>query len=254
MSEPNPQIGLTADDPPDAKPDITNVPWGPPDAMLGIILLIPASVLAGLVLYAVGVAVFALAGSRPPQYLQIAALAGSTCLAGIGLAWWLGAKRQGGAPANFGVTKMKPWFDLPIAFLGEIIIFVAMATYGFILLKLGGLELPEQPVMQLFGRSSFGFGMAVLFVAVLAPIGEEVFFRGFVYTALRRRWGVGLGIVMSSVIFALFHVVPLLYVPMFIIGAILAVVFEYRKSLAPNIILHGLNNLLALVVLYGRPG
>lgn len=228
------------------------VPWSIGDALTGILLLFPVSLLVGLTVYLVGFIASGLAGAAVPGVLKVIALAGATFFAGIGLAWWLGIKRRGGSFADLGFTNVRPWFDVPIVFLAEIIIFVALATYGLIVLKITGQNVPEQPVIDLFGRSKSGFTLAVIFVAVLAPIGEEVFFRGFVYSAFKRQWGVKIAIIGSSLVFALFHIEPLFYVPMFIIGAILASLYEYRHSLAPNIMLHALNNLLALLVLYSR--
>jgi membrane protease YdiL (CAAX protease family) len=195
--------------------------------------------------------IFRLVGVSAPKVLEIAALGGASFFAGVGLAWWFGIKKRGGTFADLGFTNVRPCFDFPIAFLSEIIVLVALAAYGY-LLKAGGLKVPEQPVIELFGRTRSGFVLAAIVVAVLAPIGEEVFFRGFLYSGLKKRWGVTAGIVASAGIFAVFHITPLLYLPMFLIGATLAIVFEYRGSLAPNILLHALNNLVALLALYGR--
>ncbi|MDP1808207.1 MAG: CPBP family intramembrane metalloprotease [Actinomycetota bacterium] len=229
-----------------------DVPWSVGDALTGVVLLWPVSLLVGLLIFLLGLIVCRLAGAAVPAVLKIVALGGATFIAGITLAWWLGIKRRGGSFADLGLTNMHPWFDIPIALLGEIVIFIGLATYGFVLFRLAGQKVPEQPVIELFGRTKSGFALAVIFVAVLAPIGEEVFFRGFVYSAFKRQWGAGTAIIASSLVFALFHIEPLLYVPMFLIGAILATLFEYRGSLAPNIALHALNNLLALLVLYHR--
>lgn len=228
------------------------VPWSAKDALFGIFLLWPVSLAAALLVYLLGFIISKIAGAGVPDVLMIVALAGATFIAGITVAWWLGIRKRGGSPADLGFTNVRPWFDIPAAILGEILILIALATYGLVLLKLAGQKVPEQPVIELFGRGRFGFALAVIFVVVLAPIGEEVFFRGFVYSAFKRQWGAGIAIIASSAVFAVFHIEPLLYVPMFLIGAILATLFEHRGSLAPNIALHALNNLLALVVLYSQ--
>lgn len=226
------------------------VPWTVRDALIGVVLLLPLSMVAWLIFLSIGSAGFKLAGLRVPPMLNIVALGSATFFAGTGLAWWLGIKKRGGTLADIGFTNIRPCFDFPIAFLAEIIVLVALAAYSFALLKLGGLKVPRQPVIEMFGKSKTGFYVAVVVVAILAPIGEEIFFRGFVYSALKRKWGIAVGIIASAAIFALFHVTPLLYIPMFIIGAVLALLFEYRGSLAPNILLHALNNLIALLALY----
>ncbi len=237
---------------PSEKPDITNVPWSVNDAFLGVIFLIPLSVAFVVLIYVFGFVLSFIVRIYIPIQLNAIALGGGTLISGIGLAWLLGIKRRGGKLANLGVTDFQFHLDIPLAIFGEILIFIGLATYSLILSSLAGLSVPEQPIDALFGSSRTGLILAVIFVAVLAPIGEEVFFRGFVYTAFRKKWGIAIAVVLSSGIFAVFHIIPLLYPPMFIIGVILAIVFEYRGSLAPNILLHGLNNLLALIVVYSQ--
>ncbi len=252
MSQDNPgDQELDVEVPVSQAPNITNVPWSVRDALLGVVLLIPVSMIFVLVFLLSGNIIGFLTGTGAPSFLNVIALGGATFITGIGLAWLLGVKRRGGSLANLGLTDFKVWADIPLAFLGEIIIFIGLATYSIVLFKVSGERVPEQPIDQLFGKSLTGFLLAVFFVAILAPIGEEIFFRGFVYTALRKKWGVPLAMVASSGLFAVFHIVPLLYPPMFIIGMVLVVLFEQRRSLAPNIILHALNNFLALLAVYG---
>jgi membrane protease YdiL (CAAX protease family) len=113
-------------------------------------------------------------------------------------------------------------------------------------------------------------GQALFFVgaAVLAPIGEETLFRGYVFNAIRqsfgaRSWGVPLAYVVSALLFAGVHVVSAsqgligLLVPLFLIGLLLAWAMHYTKSLVPGIIAHAINNgvaLLALVACVNAPG
>jgi len=47
-----------------------------------------------------------------------------------------------------------------------------------------------------------GLALAIFLVGVLAPIAEEVFFRGFVYRCFRARWGPTVGIAASAALFA----------------------------------------------------
>jgi uncharacterized protein len=226
------------------------VPWTAGDAVLGIVLLIPALLVLGGIIFAAGSLIFGLLGVSPPPYFEIATAGTASFIASVGLAWWLGIKRARGRPADLGLANMRLALDLPLALLGEFVVFIALAVYSLILIRGLGLSMPEQPVVEMFGRQADGIFMAVLFIVVLAPIGEEIFFRGFLYTAFRRRWGLGPAMAISSGVFAVFHLEPLLFVPMFIIGLILAALFEYRRSLAPAIFLHAINNLIALVTVY----
>ena len=94
--------------------------------------------------------------------------------------------------------------------------------------------------------------LAVAFVSavIVSPIYEEIFYRGFVYRWLRPRTGRGWATVLSALIHTVSHwpttnVFPLALVT----GFILAWAYEQTRSIWPAIIIHGLINLTALVVL-----
>jgi uncharacterized protein len=83
---------------------------------------------------------------------------------------------------------------------------------------------------------------------LLAPVGEELFFRGYVYGALRERFGVVASCVGSAALFAAAHLLSAtqglaaLIVPVFVLGVLLAWLRERSASLLPSIIVHMLNN------------
>lgn len=96
--------------------------------------------------------------------------------------------------------------------------------------------------------------MALLLVGVTVPvpIGEEIFFRGFLYTLLRDRWGAPWAIGLSSLLFALAHGVHSLelsaWLPILPVGLVLAALAEQSRSLLPPILAHAIVNLLAVLI------
>ncbi|HLV79424.1 MAG TPA: CPBP family intramembrane glutamic endopeptidase [Chthonomonadaceae bacterium] len=86
--------------------------------------------------------------------------------------------------------------------------------------------------------------------AVAAPIGEEVFFRGFVYNALKTRLNVPLAIVLSGLAFALVHFSPLALLPIWLMGMALAFTYERTRSLWVTILMHAVNNGSAFAALW----
>ena len=84
--------------------------------------------------------------------------------------------------------------------------------------------------------------------ACVAPISEEMFFRGYVYGALRMKLPVWASILIGSAIFAGIHLLPLQMVTAFVIALVLAWLYESSKSLVFCIILHVTNNALALIL------
>jgi membrane protease YdiL (CAAX protease family) len=95
-------------------------------------------------------------------------------------------------------------------------------------------------------------------VVLLAPLGEETFFRGFLYRGLRRRLSVWPAALVSGALFGLIHFQGwsfLLIVPSLVmVGVGLALVFEYRQSLVASMTAHATFNLFgyALIALGRR--
>lgn len=91
----------------------------------------------------------------------------------------------------------------------------------------------------------------LILVCALVPIGEEVFFRGFVYGALRQ-WGTLLAAGLSALFFGAVHQQVVHFLPIFVLGVILALLYERTRSLLPTMVVHAVNNLVAiLAVIYG---
>ncbi|MCS6775631.1 MAG: CPBP family intramembrane glutamic endopeptidase [Chloroherpetonaceae bacterium] len=97
-----------------------------------------------------------------------------------------------------------------------------------------------------------GTGMKLLFAlagTLAAPIGEEVFFRGFVYNALKVRLGMAPAIVLSALAFALIHASPIAIVVIFPMGMALAYLYARTGSLWVTILIHAVNNGLSFIAL-----
>lgn len=86
--------------------------------------------------------------------------------------------------------------------------------------------------------------------AVIAPVVEEIFFRGFVFAGLRPRYGWQKAAVISAVLFALLHFTLTAILPIFILGLIFAYLYQISESIWPPILMHMLTNALALGAAY----
>lgn len=83
---------------------------------------------------------------------------------------------------------------------------------------------------------------------VWAPLGEEVAFRGVLYPALRRHFGVAPAAALSAAVFAVAHGYGVLgFAEVFWSGILWAVAYERTRSLWPSIIAHAAGNLAATV-------
>lgn len=83
----------------------------------------------------------------------------------------------------------------------------------------------------------------ILYLVVVAPISEEIVFRGLILKALSP-FGRKNAIVMSAILFALMHKNIPQAVGAFAIGIIFAIVDTKANSIVPSIIMHSLNNML----------
>ena len=93
-------------------------------------------------------------------------------------------------------------------------------------------------------------GYAVL-LAFVAPITEELFFRGFVFGVLREKIGIWGGALATGVVFGMVHVAgsPIETVGVLVIlGVLLCLLYVKTGSLLPCIALHALNNGISFTV------
>ncbi len=93
-------------------------------------------------------------------------------------------------------------------------------------------------------RSSLEVAWLLVLLCVLVPIGEEVFFRGFIFSTLRR-WGWAWAVTLSSLLFAAVHLQVVHFLPILLLGVVLAVLYQRTGSLVASIAVHGVNNLIA---------
>ncbi len=88
-----------------------------------------------------------------------------------------------------------------------------------------------------------GLFWGFLAVAVAAPIGEEMLFRGFALTTLSRRFGANWGLVLSALLFAAPHTYsPIGLSVIFLMGLFLGHVYRVGGSLWTVILIHAVNN------------
>jgi membrane protease YdiL (CAAX protease family) len=99
-------------------------------------------------------------------------------------------------------------------------------------------------------RASWPWAVTVfLIVVVVAPLCEEIIFRGLLWGALDRRWGQWVAMVVSTVVFAFAHL-EFTRAPLLVVVAIpLALARWYSGGLLASIVAHQVTNLLPGIVL-----
>jgi uncharacterized protein len=107
----------------------------------------------------------------------------------------------------------------------------------------------EQSISQeLHGALKGGWWLALLpmiATSIIAPVGEELLFRGVLQSTLTAKYGKWIGLFGSAFLFALIHADPVLFLPIFLIGLLFAALYRITGSIWAPIWLHVLNNLYA---------
>ncbi len=89
----------------------------------------------------------------------------------------------------------------------------------------------------------------VLMAAVVAPLAEEIFFRGYLYGVLRKYGGRWAAIGVTALLFAAIHGNVIGFVPLVLLGVAFALAYELTGSLWTNILMHAVFNGTTLAVL-----
>lgn len=131
-----------------------------------------------------------------------------------------------------------------------------LPIFGAVLLLLLGItellhyEPPPHPLVPIFleegGHSQGIIIYSLVLAAVVGPVFEEIFFRGFLYPVLKTRFGTLAAMTITSSFFAFIHDSTFAFWPIFVLGMALNYVYEKRGSLAANITLHITHNLVFL--------
>lgn len=250
----------------DALAHVPPPPPPPPDAPLPRVTLVDAG--ATLTLYFLGqlvVGFFAaalmtvLGFGAPGSWWSFVAVAATV----FGFALAIGWLRLRGRFADAFVSVRRGWastlgIGLAVGIVG------GMLTYG-INSVIGMFVVPEDMVEQQLLRDALTGGralvIAIVVAVLIAPIAEELLFRGVLFRALRRRVGRWPAAVLSALIFTGVHVEivfsqPLALTGLFAFGVVLAWSLDRFQHLAVPIVAHAVFNgiSLVLVVLLDRLG
>jgi uncharacterized protein len=138
------------------------------------------------------------------------------------------------------VPVQTSWSVYPLAALGSLF----PLAIGFALATLLALIIPaDLSVMKLYENITPAMSVVfVLFIAVVPGIVEELLFRGYVQRRLLERWRPAVAIGITSVLFALVHVMPHSIVAVLPLGIWFGVVAWKSGSVYPGMLCHAFVN------------
>ncbi|MDP0501010.1 MAG: CPBP family intramembrane metalloprotease [Verrucomicrobiota bacterium JB022] len=147
-----------------------------------------------------------------------------------------------------------------LALLGVFpILFGINIVWGFLLQVLNelglGFDIEAQPAVSLLqNMESPGLLALMLFaVVVMAPVSEELVFRAGVYRLCKNKLPVSASVIVSSLLFAAVHFHWQSMPGLFLVGACLALIYEYTGDVRANMAFHAAFNLNSVIMIFLVP-
>lgn len=179
-----------------------------------------------------------------PEWAVPAFVAGVVLCYMLIIAW---AVRKSRAP----LAELFPVRKVPVAAIWPAVatvvgIAILFAELAHVIRRATSSSRVPMDLGNLFGGS--GLWAIVILIAILAPVAEELLFRGVILRGFLSHYTVRKAILASSILFGIVHLVPLLIVTGTILGSLFAWWRVRTRSLLLPLLGHVLNNTLALTV------
>lgn len=235
----------------------------PQDFKIWMAIVLPVWVLAGFILaqvivglvltglHAVGVS-FANVNESTFQTVVSAIIYILSISIVIGVPWVV--KKYTTSKNDLGLSQMPVWIDLLLAPSG----FIVYILLSFLLTMLAS-HLPFYNSNQVqntgFAGLSQGYEYILAFVTliIIAPVSEEILFRGFLLGKLRKHVPIWVAILITSLLFGLVHFQWDVSVDVFALSIVLCLLRVGTGRLWPSILLHMLKNGIAFYFLFINP-
>lgn len=149
-----------------------------------------------------------------------------------------------------GFVRVKASYVV-LGLLTGVFLFLGIGLLGNVLTKLVGVPAPQSFTEAVKGaQAPWEFALFLFLAGVVAPLKEEMVFRGLIYPPLRLAYGPRQGILFTGALFALLHLDLIRFVPLFLGGIVLTWLYERSGSLWPSILAHGVWNALMAVAVW----
>ncbi len=241
-----------------------NKPVGQSSYPWSKLIIVPAWVLAGFVIASIltGLIIMACQKLGIPIGLMNQAIYGlivSAVVYALTLVFVMGlpllAKKSPVTRALIGLTRLPSWKDIGLAPAGFVIYFIVSAIVMMLVSNfIPGVNLNEvQDVGFKSLSAQYEFVLAFLALVVIAPIAEEVLFRGYLYGKLRQAVPTWAAILATSLLFGFVHLQWNVSIDVFILSLVLCSLREITGSITAGILVHMLKNGIAFYFLFINP-
>lgn len=183
----------------------------------------------------------------------------------VWLVFWI-LSRRGLNAASIGLGRRPVWSDLSKGIGAFVIFYIILAALFAMLVALvpevqSKLDEPQEIGFNAL-NSNLDKLLAFVSLVILAPIGEEIMVRGYLFSGLRSRWKFIPSAVITGLVFGAAHLQPenpgaLVWgaaLSTFILSLVLVYLREKTGALYSGILVHGLNNAVAFTVYFTAVG
>jgi membrane protease YdiL (CAAX protease family) len=110
----------------------------------------------------------------------------------------------------------------------------------------------KQAVVELFlkEKNTHLLFYTSLFAAIAGPIVEELFFRAFMYNAVKKYIGIFWAMMVSAATFALLHAHAVGFFPILVLGMLLAYLYEKTGTIVSSVTVHMVHNLTMVGMIF----
>lgn len=134
-------------------------------------------------------------------------------------------------------------------FDGEAIGWMVVATIAYLIFAAAYAAIFGVPEQEDIAEGFGTLPVQILLIAIAAPISEELLFRGLIFAGIRKHMPAIAAALVAGLIFGALHALTGLSAvpPLIAFGFILCLLYEKTGSIVPGIVLHMLNNSVALI-------
>ena len=187
---------------------------------------------------------------NPSQGMML--LIGTAVQAGIMIATALILlRRKGAGLRELGFIWVRPVQDIITGIWSGVLLCFAVIGVGIVMSLIAGPPPPQDVELLLQGfKTGKDMWLPFISISILAPISEEVYFRGMAYPVIRARLGPIPAMVVSALFFGSLHMDLYRLLPISLGGIGLAYLYERTGSLVTPIVAHSVWNTLMMGFLY----
>jgi membrane protease YdiL (CAAX protease family) len=168
----------------------------------------------------------------------------------MGIPWLV--RRRTTTKTDVGLSRMPSWQDIVLAPAGFLLYLLASGVTVYLAGRLmpwfDGMQTQQVGFDNL--TQQYEFMLAFITLVVIAPIAEEMLFRGYLYGKLRKTIPVWGAILITSVLFGVVHGQWNVGIDVFVLSVMACILREVTGSIWAGILLHMIKNGLAFYILF----